>query len=533
MNKIKIIILGILVSININGFSQTFEDALRYSQTQSTGTARSVGMGNAFSSLGGDYSSLSLNPAGIGTYRSSEFTITPSLVINSTETNAANSKFNSNKTTFIVNQIGYVNTFRPMQEDIKNITSVHFAVGYSRKNNFNFESNAIASNITNSMTDRFLLNAEGRTTEDLYNSRSLPYSTYLINPTTTNGVYTNNLSANSTLTQISMFKKEGSIGTFDIVGGINISNKLQLGASMNIFSLNYIENYYYTENNTTPEANNNPKVFKNFTLHDYLEADGSGINLKLGVIFKPIDQLRIGLSYHSPNWYNIQEKFNSRIDANFFNPIASGSDKGKSYLYDETKIFDSEYSYRTPSKWIGGISYVISKLTIVSFDYEHIDYANSKYNISSANALDMQAINTQNDLIKETFKAVNNYRVGLEIRLNNAFSVRGGYIYKDSPFKKINPESNLFNKLSEKGTFTAPENYKTTIISGGIGYKFKNYFIDLAYRNSMLNYSYYNYFWPPTDNNIVSKTAADGILPVKTKVSSTNHYALVTLGLKF
>jgi hypothetical protein len=57
---------------------QTSSDALRYSYLHPvTGTARTIGIGSSIGALGGDFSSVSINPAGIAMYRSSEFTITP------------------------------------------------------------------------------------------------------------------------------------------------------------------------------------------------------------------------------------------------------------------------------------------------------------------------------------------------------------------------------------------------------------------------------------------------------------------------
>ena len=59
--------------------AQNVDDALRYSQIFYGGTARFMSMGGAFTALGGDISSLSQNPAGLGVFRSSELTITPQL----------------------------------------------------------------------------------------------------------------------------------------------------------------------------------------------------------------------------------------------------------------------------------------------------------------------------------------------------------------------------------------------------------------------------------------------------------------------
>jgi hypothetical protein len=58
--------------------AQDLADALRYSNLQQYLEQLAAGaMGNAFGALGGDFTSASINPAGIGLYRSSELTITP------------------------------------------------------------------------------------------------------------------------------------------------------------------------------------------------------------------------------------------------------------------------------------------------------------------------------------------------------------------------------------------------------------------------------------------------------------------------
>jgi hypothetical protein len=67
MKKISIIILAVL-AIGSSVFAQTVDDALRYSQIFYGGTARFMSMGGAFTALGGDMSSLSQNPGGLGVY---------------------------------------------------------------------------------------------------------------------------------------------------------------------------------------------------------------------------------------------------------------------------------------------------------------------------------------------------------------------------------------------------------------------------------------------------------------------------------
>ncbi len=63
--------------------AQTMYDALTYSQNNYYGTARSIGMGNAMTAVGGDLGSVGINPAGSAVYNYSQFTLTPNMTISS------------------------------------------------------------------------------------------------------------------------------------------------------------------------------------------------------------------------------------------------------------------------------------------------------------------------------------------------------------------------------------------------------------------------------------------------------------------
>ena len=40
-------------------------------------------------------------------------------------------------------------------------------------------------------------------------------------------------------------------------------------------------------------------------LQNYQNVSGTGFNMKFGLIFKPIQQLRFGLAIHTPTWYHL------------------------------------------------------------------------------------------------------------------------------------------------------------------------------------------------------------------------------------
>mgnify|MGYP001253267024 CR=1 FL=1 len=88
-------ILGIAIAISTTLNAQNEVDALRYSTQDLSGTARYSAMGGAFGSLGGEFSALSSNPAGIGMYQFSEFTFTPCFNLNSTKSYYDNSNLSS------------------------------------------------------------------------------------------------------------------------------------------------------------------------------------------------------------------------------------------------------------------------------------------------------------------------------------------------------------------------------------------------------------------------------------------------------
>lgn len=80
--KRRITIASILFAVMSIGLgAQNVTDALRFSENEYYGTARSVAMGNAFTALGGDLGSVSINPAGSAVQNYSQITLTPQINI--------------------------------------------------------------------------------------------------------------------------------------------------------------------------------------------------------------------------------------------------------------------------------------------------------------------------------------------------------------------------------------------------------------------------------------------------------------------
>jgi hypothetical protein len=102
MKKIfqSVLILSAVLFATTQAKAQTDADAFRYSGSSITGTARYTSMSGAFGALGGEFSGLSTNPAGIGIYRSSEVTFTPSIYAANTKSTFLGNQISENKFNF-------------------------------------------------------------------------------------------------------------------------------------------------------------------------------------------------------------------------------------------------------------------------------------------------------------------------------------------------------------------------------------------------------------------------------------------------
>ena len=77
----RILTSALLLTLAVGAGAQGWTDALTYSENDYLGTARSLGMGNAMTAVGGDLGSLTFNPAGSAVSGYSQFTISPGLSI--------------------------------------------------------------------------------------------------------------------------------------------------------------------------------------------------------------------------------------------------------------------------------------------------------------------------------------------------------------------------------------------------------------------------------------------------------------------
>ncbi|MFM7894436.1 MAG: transporter, partial [Flavobacterium sp.] len=110
-------------------------DALRYSINNLTGTARFRAMSGAFGAVGGDLSSINVNPAGSLFFNNNFASITVSNFNIGNRSNYFGTKTKENLSTLDLNQLGGVLIFNNGSEN-SDWSKIAVALNYENTNNF-------------------------------------------------------------------------------------------------------------------------------------------------------------------------------------------------------------------------------------------------------------------------------------------------------------------------------------------------------------------------------------------------------------
>lgn len=508
--KIKNTILLSIALIIANGslYSQTATDGLRFSQTINGGTARFVSMGGAFGALGADFSSLSVNPAGLGVYKSSELTITPSFKSRKIESTYDATSASDSKNRLGFDNFGFVMSFKPYKSEEKGIVNFNIGFGYTRTNDFYSNSYSTGGFNQTSIMDFFTSKANSlglspsslEFTDDydpFYSNGSnawdiiMGWNTYLLFDYD-NGSYFSALLTDDLVSHKNSISTQGGSGEYDFSFAMNISNKLFLGATLGITNYSYTYNATYSEDASSSNLHDsNGDRFYFMDYYQFYETTGSGYNLKIGALYTPIQSVRIGASIHTPTFYSFDDSYSSRMETNFDRNFAEISYSSK------TPLGRYDYSFESPFKAVGSFAYIIQNIGLISLDVEHIDYSSMKFRDGG----DGESYNDLNVELQNTFKSVTNLKIGGEYRIAD-FALRAGYAYYPSPYKK-----GFLNEAA-----------KTTQVSGGFGYRSGNFSIDMAYLRTLKTekYKFYDH---------------SGLNPVNAEI--TDGRFLVTLGFRF
>lgn len=480
-------IFSTLLFIASSVFAQGELDALRNSRNDLYGTARAMAMGNAFGALGGDLTGVSINPAGIAVYRSSELVGTLSL------NNEASKIGDISKNKFFggMDNLGFV-SYIPLRSN--SVQLINFGFSYNRLKTFDKKYRAESSNNGASLTDYITHNfanvdpallGNDNNIDPFYRSNGAPwlpilaYQSFLIFPVEKDGAkgYESILNPGDKVSNTIDVREKGSIDSYDFTVGTSINNVLNLGLALSVTSIDYSTTSVYSEN--FPSGNK-----EGFDIESDLNTSGAGIGLKLGMIYRPINSLRLGISYQSPTWYNLTDRYWATSEYKVDSYIQKLSEQNQNeyagikdkFLYTGEDYFD--YSFQTPDKWTASVAGVFNNF-ILSMDYELTNYKSMKF--TSESSTNEAYFNDIKKLIKSDYKPASSIRLGGEYRFTPQFSGRLGYAWVQNPYNETF-SNNGDAVISGTSTITHFRmEGDTNYFTGGLGYRFnRSVFMDLA-----------------------------------------------------
>ena len=427
----KFIYVYLLLSISYTGYSQTFEDVLRYSSYFHEGTARFNSMGGAFGALGGDLSAISINPASSSIFIDSEFGVTLNYKNLKISNRLNNYKTSSKNDFYSYGGAGVVLVYENRKSK--------FSVAYNNHILGDFDSSFnISGNNNNGIDNYFLYYADGIPSEDLliYDGETsqsvytflgdnygfadqqafLGYQSFIINDSGDNyNNYITNAQYDNLDQNLDIFRT-GNHFKHSINLGFSFNNHLFTGININMHETLFEETKVFEEFGYAENSNVQRIFFK-----EDLLAYGTGFSFQLGSIIK-VKQLRVGLSYSTPTILKIEEENSQIIETDIIE-----KDGLTTYRIDPNTInMYDEYELRLPSKSLFSLAYIFGSRGLLSFDYEITKFNESRFDDSNGND---SYLNSLNYSIKNNMAGISeSIRFGGEYRLKN-LNLRAGYFF--------------------------------------------------------------------------------------------------------
>ena len=527
-------------------------DMFELSQTQfNFGTARAMAMAGAFTSLGADLSSMSINPAGLGMYRHNDISVTPMMSFARSKTNAPEYGNNS-RDRFSMANIGVViNAY----EGSRSLVSLNIGFGYNRIADLNYDYAFQRQNQAATIGDAYArqLYWGGISKNSFYNgggsgnwnwnniapeywNAALAYRGFLIDqvdPNKPDSWQPTWVTPNADVDHYTMLRSKGSIGEYVLSVGANINNKIYIGASLGIQSvyqrkyIDYVEEYFYSDpSQAIPDFGNSGLDYQllRWKLNQSVIVDGTGVNFKAGVVYRPTANLRLGVAIHTPTYYSLDRKFQSAAAGlayanNDTDPNVKPDDEGYISTAGDPNMTSpllvddgpNSWSFVSPTRLMFGASYTFGERGVISVDYER-DWYNGIRIKDNPSGLDSQS--WYNDTFRDVFKGSNILRVGAEFKPRPVLALRAGFGYSGSMLK------------DDKTVLASPAIKQTTYYGAGIGFVLaRGVLLDVAYQYmSSKTTDYYLFYAEDKGGHTESAVYSTDI---------NRHNVALTLGFRF
>ena len=478
--------------------AQAYEaDAATMMRPDLTGTARSLGAGGAFSTVGADQSAITQNPAGIALYRSHEFSISGGALFGTTNTNYLGQSSSANFAKGTISQAGFIfaskNLAKKQRMSFNNpsrLDRVVFGIGFQKIADFNRNDYFFATNSKNSYAQSISNNLNTNPNNinlDNFNIQDVnAYQTYVSDYTDT--TYSKlGSKIGLPVNQAARVSTKGSLNDINLTIGFNVSNTVYIGVGAGIPYMSYSRSMTFSESNQHGDSS--------YTSYINTSLSGVGINGRLGVIVKPVQWLRLGAAVQTPTYM--------RLNENDYGETSSSFGPDSSYYTSNGSIYS--FNYYNPLKATFGASFYLKQWGFISVDYEMDDYTHTKFSFDGA---DRSLSDQENTLIAAKYKLASTVKAGAEFAYKS-LRLRAGFAWAESPFR---------SGVAVGGYSGARFNY-----TAGIGYRGKRFFADLAYVRTQ----YKDYYTP------YSYTDASGVQEPGVYNNASSNMIIATIGFKF
>jgi hypothetical protein len=475
----KIYLLLIFLFTGSLIYAQVPEDAIRYSFYPQNGTARNMSVGGVMGSLGGDINATFVNPAGLGFYKTNEFVITPGFTFNNNKARFRDTGSENAKNNPAFGTTGWV-FGHPNGNNSRNSSA--FSIAINQTANFNNEVRYKGLNNYSSYSERFAeeFAKSGYSIDEVLSRDASPFPytsapalyTYLIDTVTIGGKLQVKgapeyiLDAGQALQQEMIQKTKGAISEISVGYAHNSKDKWFIGAAIGIPLVNYTSKTIFKESDT---SNNTSNYFKQFEYTDDFKTSGMGFNAKIGIIYRPKDYIRLGLAIHTPTWMFLTDSRYTYLTTQVENPVDSFAMDSR--FFTNGKAGEAKYVQSTPFKAIISASYVFREVKdvtkqkgFISADIEYVQHSGSRFSSDNEEVTDTEKAyyKALNKVVKRNYKGNFNFRVGGELKFK-IIMARLGFAYYSKPYKDAELKASRM------------------LLSGGLGYRNKGFFVDLTY----------------------------------------------------
>ena len=427
MKRISLLALGVVSAFALQ--AQDFEDALRCGETFVEGNARYMAMGGALSSLGGNVGAMSVNPASSAMFKKSVAEFTPTYIYTKSEDHYLG--YDKAITNALkVPSFGIVGYKQLPQNDVF-VSGISFGFAMNANNRYDENIKYSGTNNSSSLTDDFLRLAQNGVLNEDYGQ--LAEDVYLLGcdgkGTASEKYFTDFVPAtgSSSYGEYQDFKidRSGVKREFLFNIGVNFSEYVFFGADLSFTNLYYQETKMLTEIDR-----DRVKDLGDFTYKTELDAEGSAVGGKFGLVARPVEFLRIGAAIHTPTVYSFSEDYVATMTA-YWDKVEL--DDG-TILIDEERLskaqYRNDYTIAQPMRMVGALGFVYKNVLNVGVDIETMDYSQCELRSNYSTMSD------ENAGIASELQSVTNLKCGGEFRYG-PFLFRAGYAMYGNPYKNV------------------------------------------------------------------------------------------------